>query len=259
LRVRKRLVPGTIALACAAAVIAAAVVLAARPHPAARAVKREAVVDPVAAALAHPHPTAAEPVAGAGGGGQAPPLASFRYKRPKWWRSLPQPKPPPLGGDAALRAELAEVNSATLAGPGGSGPLAGGAGVGAGGIVKPPGNAPATVARIIDGGNQIAGTPYVWGGGHGRWIDRGYDCSGSVSFALASAGLLRSPLTSGEFAAWGDPGPGRWVTIYANDVHVWMVVAGHRFDTGGLAVDGSRWHAAGRGTGGFAARHPPGL
>jgi cell wall-associated NlpC family hydrolase len=127
------------------------------------------------------------------------------------------------------------------------------------GIAVPPLEAPAAIKRMIDAGNAIARTPYIWGGGHGRWIDKGYDCSGSVSFVLAAAGYLQGPLDSGHLAQWGDPGPGRWVTIYANSCHVFMEVAGIRFDTSGQRVTGSRWQNDGRSTAGFAVRHPPGL
>ena len=112
---------------------------------------------------------------------------------------------------------------------------------------------------MIDAGNVIARSPYIWGGGHGKWLDKGYDCSGSVSFALASAGLLSSSLTSGQLAQWGEPGKGQWVTIYANNGHVFLEVAGIRFDTGAQRVTGSRWSNDGRSTAGFAARHPAGL
>jgi cell wall-associated NlpC family hydrolase len=122
-----------------------------------------------------------------------------------------------------------------------------------------PRDAPQIVRDVIRAANVIAKTPYRWGGGHGSWSAVGYDCSGSVSFALAGAGLLDAPLTSGELANWGAPGRGRWITIYANDGHVFMEVAGLRFDTGGLDGSGTRWQAAGRDTGAFAARHPGGL
>lgn len=122
-----------------------------------------------------------------------------------------------------------------------------------------PYDAPQAVKQIIQAGNEIARFPYIWGGGHGAWRDRGYDCSGSVSFALAAAGLLSAPMTSGDFAGWGSPGPGHWVTIFANGGHVFMDVAGLRFDTGGLGADGTRWQSSGRDTSGFTVRHPPGL
>jgi len=127
------------------------------------------------------------------------------------------------------------------------------------GTAVAPLSAPSVVAQVIAAGNAIATTPYKWGGGHGAWKDSGYDCSGSVSFALAGAGLMSSPITSGAFMSWGDPGPGRWITIYANNGHVFMVVAGLRFDTSG-ANGGTRWQSAkARSYSGFAVRHPPGL
>jgi cell wall-associated NlpC family hydrolase len=122
-----------------------------------------------------------------------------------------------------------------------------------------PQNAPGVVRNVIRGANVIAKTPYLWGGGHGSWSAVGYDCSGSVSFALAGAGLLDAPLTSGQLAQWGAPGPGRWITIYANDGHVFMEVAGLRFDTGGLRGTSTRWQVSRRDTSGFVARHPVGL
>jgi cell wall-associated NlpC family hydrolase len=127
------------------------------------------------------------------------------------------------------------------------------------GVAVPPLEAPESVKQIIEAGNIIARSPYVWGGGHGKWIDNGYDCSGSVSFALAAAGLLDGPLDSGRLAHWGEAGPGRWVTIYANAGHVFMQVAGIRFDTSGQRVTGSRWQNDMRTTAGFAVRHPAGL
>jgi cell wall-associated NlpC family hydrolase len=127
------------------------------------------------------------------------------------------------------------------------------------GTAVAPENAPGVVKRVILAANEIARFPYKWGGGHGAWRDSGYDCSGSVSFALAGAGLLDRPLTSGLFARWGDPGPGRWITIYANGGHVFMLVAGLRFDTSGQGRAGTRWQGAPRPTGGFAIRHVPGL
>jgi cell wall-associated NlpC family hydrolase len=127
------------------------------------------------------------------------------------------------------------------------------------GIALPPIEAPSAVRSIIEAGNYIARTPYLWGGGHGKWIDRGYDCSGSISYALARAGLLNAPLDSGRLMGWGKPGKGKWVTIYANSGHVYMVVAGVRFDTSGTKANGSRWQSAMRPGGGFVARHPAGL
>jgi cell wall-associated NlpC family hydrolase len=127
------------------------------------------------------------------------------------------------------------------------------------GTAVAPEDAPEPVKRVILAANQIAKFPYKWGGGHGVWRDNGYDCSGSVSFALAGAGLLDRPLTSGLLASYGRPGVGRWITIYANSGHVFMVVAGLRFDTSGQGRAGTRWQEAARPAGGFAVRHVPGL
>jgi hypothetical protein len=121
------------------------------------------------------------------------------------------------------------------------------------------GGLPIRVRRVIAAGDRIATLPYRYGGGHGTWHDTGYDCSGSVSFALHGAGLLSSSLTSGGFMSWGSPGPGRWITIYASPGHVYMVVAGRRYDTTGRDVDGSRWHDELRSGSGYVVRHPTGL
>jgi peptidoglycan hydrolase-like protein with peptidoglycan-binding domain len=116
-----------------------------------------------------------------------------------------------------------------------------------------------TVRRIIAAANRIAHKPYKYGGGHGRWNDTGYDCSGSVSYALHGAALLSSALTSNDFMRYGAPGRGRYVTIYANPGHVYMVVNGRRFDTTGRSETGSRWQTEQRSSAGYVVRHPPGL
>ena len=135
----------------------------------------------------------------------------------------------------------------------------GGIAVDTGGMVQPPAGAPAAVAQVIAAGNAIATLPYIWGGGHGSFQASGYDCSGSVSYALAAAGLLSSPLDSTGFESWGQPGPGQWITVYANAGHAFMVVAGWRFDTVALAQGGTRWSQSMADTSGFVARHPAGL
>ncbi len=127
------------------------------------------------------------------------------------------------------------------------------------GTAVAPENAPEVVKRVILAANEIAKFPYKWGGGHGAWRDNGYDCSGSVSFALAGAGLLGSPLTSGGFLKYGAPGPGRWITIYTSYGHIFMIVGGLRFDTSGQGRAGTRWQDEPRSTAGFAVRHIPGL
>lgn len=129
-----------------------------------------------------------------------------------------------------------------------------------GGIAIPPLDAPAAVRAIIEAGNMIARTPYKWGGGHGKWQDTGYDCSGSVSYALSAAGLVNASMPSGGYMKWGEPGKGKWVTIYANEGHMFMEVAGVRFDTSGAKRTGSRWQSQPRRpSSGYQVRHPPGL
>ena len=127
------------------------------------------------------------------------------------------------------------------------------------GLAMAPAGAPQAVKDIIAAGNTIAHKPYRYGGGHGRWNDSGYDCSGSVSYALHGAGLLNTQLTSGQFETWGASGAGQWVTIEANGGHVYMYVAGLRFDTSGLSADGTRWHNDTRSNSGYVTRHPDGL
>lgn len=129
--------------------------------------------------------------------------------------------------------------------------------------IAPPG-APSAVRAVIAAANRIRHRPYVWGGGHASFLSRGYDCSGAVGYALHGAGLLDTTMVSGQLAFWGEPGPGRWITVYANAEHVFMEVAGLRFDTRDdePGVSGPRWHAA-RASDlvlrGFVARHPSGL
>jgi cell wall-associated NlpC family hydrolase len=158
--------------------------------------------------------------------------------------SLPRPRT-----DAEIRRELAASGI-----PSGST-----AALTSDGLAVAPLAAPAVVQAVVQAGNQIARLPYRYGGGHATWVDTAYDCSASISFAFAAAGLLSVPMVSGDLAGWGDPGPGRWITVYANGGHTFMFVAGLRFDTSGLSATGSRWQASSRPTGGFAVRHPPGL
>ncbi|WP_210495789.1 hypothetical protein [Patulibacter sp. SYSU D01012] len=178
--------------------------------------------------------------------------------------SAPPPDTLPSGApsDDAVKAELRRALRS--AGGDDTEQLVSAATVGGDGLASVPPDAPGKVAAIIRAGNQVARKPYVYGGGHGRlageiWQDSAYDCSGSISFALAAAGLIDAPMTSGALAAWGKPGPGRWVTIYANDGHTFMTVAGLRFDTSGRQQTGSRWQTASRSTAGFRVVHPPGL
>ena len=119
------------------------------------------------------------------------------------------------------------------------------------------GGIPGAVFRAIAAANRIATLPYRYGGGHGSFSDSAYDCSGSVSYVLHGAGVLRSPLDSGQLERYGAPGPGRWITIYANGGHAYMTIRGRRFDTSG--ADGTRWVPISRSSAGYVVRHPPGL
>jgi cell wall-associated NlpC family hydrolase len=179
------------------------------------------------------HPRAVDPAAGAIAGTAV--VAAD---------ALPQPLT-----DAQIRRELAASGI-----PAGSQAMLTPAG-----LAVAPLDAPPAVQAVIAAGNQIARLPYRYGGGHRTWSDTAYDCSASISFAFAAAGLISAPMVSGDLATWGLPGPGRWITVFANGGHTFMYVAGLRFDTGGLRATGSRWQATPRETGGFAERHPPGL
>jgi cell wall-associated NlpC family hydrolase len=202
--------------------------------------------------------------AGTRGAKQAPkPDDAPAAPRRKSHRSTGSNISPGAPSDAEIRRELREMEHAVKAfkrGARTSATAAVRASVTSGGRAQTPSGAPDVISRVIAGGNAIAKFPYIWGGGHGSFVDSGYDCSGSVSYALAAAGLLDSPLVSGAFAKWGAPGPGRWITIYANDGHVFMYVAGLRFDTSGRdGPFGSRWQTAPRSLAGFTVRHPAGL
>jgi len=148
------------------------------------------------------------------------------------------------------------VNFSPVPGPGGARVT-----LNSDGSASAPASAPAVIKAAVAAGNQIRSTPYIWGGGHGSFSDRGYDCSGSVSYVLHAAGVLSSPEASGPMMSWGAAGPGKWITVYANAGHAWMIVGGLRFDTSGRSGTGSRWQTGvdAEGTGAFAVRHYPGL
>jgi cell wall-associated NlpC family hydrolase len=139
------------------------------------------------------------------------------------------------------------------------------AAIDASGLAVIPETAPPKLVALMHAANDVARKPYVYGGGHGAnpreiWRDSAYDCSGSISYALAAAGYLEGPIASGPMMTWGKPGRGKWVTIFANEGHAFMVVAGLRFDTSGRQRTGTRWQPAGaRSYAGFTVRHPPGL
>ena len=193
-------------------------------------------------AQAHPEPSSAE----------AHPLAAS----PDEAATAEEGVSPGAPSDEEVRRDLRELERYYGRRPGAKG---GGVTVSGGYAQTPPG-APQAVEQAVAGGNAIARFPYRWGGGHGSFIDDAYDCSGSVSYALAAAGMLDAPLASGDLAGWGEPGRGRWITVYANAGHVYMEVGGLRFDTSGRAGRrGSRWQIARRSARGFEARHWPGL
>ena len=128
-----------------------------------------------------------------------------------------------------------------------------------GGIAVAPGSAPRAVKQVIAAGNVIALAPYKWGGGHGHGGTTGTTAPDPCRSRCTAAGLLDGSLTSGGFARWGEPGAGRWITLYANADHVYMLVAGLRFDTSAQSRAGSRWTTEPRSSSGFTATHPPGL
>jgi hypothetical protein len=133
-----------------------------------------------------------------------------------------------------------------------------------GGKASIPAGAPDSVVQAIQAANRIHRRTYIWGGGHRSFKAKGYDCSGAVSYVLHAAGLLSFPLVSGQLAFWGVPGPGKWITVYANKVHTYMMIAGLRYDTSprGETVDqgrGPRWRYTVRTGSGFAVRHYAGL
>lgn len=193
------------------------------------------------------HPQAVEPVAGQGsqplaGGGPA----QVSVGGPNG--PLPQPV-----SNAVVKQELAQSglsanpNQATLT---------------PGGLAIPPLGAPPAVLEVIQAANQIAHLPYRYGGGHVTYEDTAFDCSGSISFVFEAAHLLSGSVASGQLMTWGEPGPGKWITVFANAGHTFMYIAGLRFDTVALAETGDRWStrsATEPDLATFSVRHPPGL
>jgi cell wall-associated NlpC family hydrolase len=255
---RRLKVAGAIAAVCALAALALSVLgaggsaskTAATAPAAAPATASQPLPEAKARTAAAPAPLKSHPrVVLAVPPGQAPPADAAGTSAPS--NSVAQPP-----SDAEVRSELTQFRQHLTGYGAARGPVPQ---VRSDGTAVAPLEAPDVVATVIAAGNAIATTPYKWGGGHGAWRDTGYDCSGSISFALAGAGLMTSPLVAAQFMHFGASGPGRWITIYANSGHTFMVVAGLRFDTSG-ATGGTRWQSArGRSYAGFVARHPPGL
>jgi cell wall-associated NlpC family hydrolase len=204
-----------------------------------------------AAPLPQGHPQVVQPVAGASAKvdpASAPASAGVSVGPAAASATLPRPQ-----SVSDIRKELAQsgmtaaTNQATLTPDG---------------LAVAPIDAPAAVQAVIAAGNQIAHLPYRWGGGHMTYEDTAYDCSGSISYVFAAAHLLDHTVVSGSLANWGQPGPGKWITVFANAGHTFMYVAGLRFDTVALAETGSRWSdrpANEPDLKTFAVRHPPGL
>jgi cell wall-associated NlpC family hydrolase len=166
--------------------------------------------------------------------------------------------------DAEVRKELSQMQaverSAKQARTARLTPVPGGQSIAGSGALPIPAGIPEVVQKVIAGANEIADFPYVFGGGHGSFVDNAYDCSGSVSYALAAGGLLGAPETSGELESWGAPGPGRYITVLANAGHTYMYVDGVLYDTAGRSgVYASRWQVGAVDNSGFVARHWPGL
>jgi hypothetical protein len=166
--------------------------------------------------------------------------------------------------DAEVKSELAQMQavqrSAKQVSKTRLTPVPGGESIGGNGTIPIPSGVPEVVQKVVAGANEIADFPYVYGGGHASFVDNAYDCSGSVSYALAAGGLLSSPETSGELEHWGVPGPGRYITVYANAGHTYMYVDGILYDTAGRSgVYASRWQVTGTSNSGYVVRHWPGL
>ncbi len=139
-------------------------------------------------------------------------------------------------------------------------PVAGGESIGGNGTIPIPTNVPEVIQKVIAGANEIADFPYVYGGGHASFVDNAYDCSGSVSYALAAGGLLSAPETSGQLESWGAAGPGKYITVLANAGHTYMYVDGILYDTAGRSgVYASRWQVQPTNNEGYVVRHWPGL
>jgi hypothetical protein len=168
---------------------------------------------------------------------------------------------PGAPSDAEIRRELGQMRAAERAAQRQAfTAVPGGQSIGGNGTITPPSGIPAVIARVIAGANAIADFPYVYGGGHGSFVDNAYDCSGSVSYALAAGGLLSAPETSGELESWGVPGPGRYITVFANAGHTYMYVDGMLYDTAGRSgVYASRWLVGATDNAGYVERHYPGL
>ena len=226
-------------------------------------------IPPTAPAPTSPAISGGSPTSVAGPSTKPAPItarsSSLRYKGPIYEKTLtgqivPYTPPPPVGKTNGLTGgssvDLAGSAKPELLVPGITARYVNG-------LAAAPMSAPPAVQEIIWAGNQIVGLPYIWGGGHASFISPGYDCSGTVSFALHGGSLLPTPMDSSEFMVWGGHGVGQWVTVFSDPEHAYMTVAGLRLDTS--AVDdprdqqGPRWRPLRPENHGYARRHPVGL
>ncbi len=235
--------------------------------------------DPPAGAIAavrDPAPAAGATGTGATGGVArevADPLESSSYPAPASVHHKAAAAPARAGeaavaagapSDAEVRKELDQMHAAERTALRAQTrqltPVPGGESIGGNGTIPIPTDVPEAVQKVIAGANAITDFPYVYGGGHASFVDNAYDCSGSVSYALAAAGLLSEPETSGTLESWGAPGPGRYITVFANAGHTYMYVDGMLYDTAGRSgVYASRWQVGAVDNSGYVARHWPGL
>jgi cell wall-associated NlpC family hydrolase len=225
------------------------------------------------AVVANPDRTAGAPGTGGVAKEVADPLESSSYPAPASVHHKPAATPARASeevvaagapSDAEVRKELAQMHAAERTALQAQAhqltPVAGGESIGGNGTIPIPTGIPEVVQKVIAGANAIADFPYVYGGGHASFVDNAYDCSGSVSYALAAAGLLSAPETSGTLESWGAPGPGRYITVYANAGHTYMYVDGMLYDTAGRSgVYASRWQVGAVDNSGYVVRHWPGL
>jgi cell wall-associated NlpC family hydrolase len=191
----------------------------------------------------------AAPAAAATGGASFPPPT--KHKSVPAVQAQAPADPPATGGTTTTTTATTPTPAAD--------PAAAVATLAGDGTAIAPAGAPAEVVALIAAANRIATLPYRYGGGHGSFDDKAYDCSGSVSYALHGAGLLDTTLDSTSLMTWGRSGAGEWITVYANKQHTFLVVAGLRFDTSGQKASGSRWQEMDRSTKGFVVRHPESL
>jgi hypothetical protein len=187
----------------------------------------------------------------AGAQAEAPPTGGTRYAPP----AAPAPSPAPTDPGAPERPTVPGARAVLLPS----------------GVAAAPTDAPPQVQAAVWAANELREKPYRYGGGHRDFADAGYDCSGTVSYALHGGGLLDHPLDSSSFLRWGEAGRGAWITVYTNPGHAFVIIAGLRLDTSSAGVNarrfarttalerGPRWRPTARSTRGYVARHPPGL